>query len=41
MGQLYGMFDEVSREWTDGILAVLIRNCSRDTSPEHKWCVWF
>ena len=26
--QLYGVFDEDTGEWTDGVLAILIRNCS-------------
>lgn len=26
--QLYGNFDEDTGEWTDGVLAILIRNCS-------------
>ena len=41
MGQLYGQFDEVSHEWTDGILATLIRTTSRDPSPIHKRYVFF
>ena len=26
--QLYGVFDEDTGEWTDGVLAILIRNCA-------------
>jgi hypothetical protein len=40
MGELYGEYNLLTNEWTDGLGSTLIRNAVNDTTPDRKWVVF-
>ncbi|CEG01942.1 Dynein heavy chain [Ostreococcus tauri] len=37
--ELYGSFDQATHEWSDGVLAKIMRDVCKDESPNQKWII--
>jgi len=37
--ELYGFYDPISKEWTDGVLATLMREACSSETPSDKWLI--
>ncbi|XP_024516360.1 LOW QUALITY PROTEIN: dynein heavy chain 6, axonemal, partial [Selaginella moellendorffii] len=40
MGELYGEYNLMTNEWTDGLASTIMRMCVADTTMERKWVVF-
>jgi dynein heavy chain len=40
MNELYGNFDLMTNEWTDGLVAMIIRELCANESPNRKWVIF-
>jgi dynein heavy chain len=40
MGELYGEYNLLTNEWTDGLASTIIRGAVADTSLDGKWVVF-
>ena len=38
--QLYGTFNLDTQEWTDGVLAIKIRDAAESETPDRKWIIF-
>lgn len=39
MGELYGEYNLLTMEWKDGLMAIVIRRCVKDTTTDHQWVI--